>query len=404
MKKRHLKTSIFGDPAHDRDEGQEAGRGRAPVPDPTGVAGVAPARRRDESRRAQHRRIRGRRRLVVMLLALGLVAGAGVAATLGLAPLVSSLTASNDYTGAGLGNVSVVVHDGDATRTIGAALEKAGVVKSAKAFADAAAKDPRSLSIRPGTYTLHAKMSAVPALAMLLDPANRTVPRVTIREGRWTSEVIRELSKGTGRPLADYQVALKDPTALGLPASAKGSPEGYLFPATYEFEANTTAGEQMRTMVAKAIEELDKLGVTPDKMQRMLTIASIVEAEAKTDADRPKVARVIENRLAKPMPLQMDSTVHFISGRRGKAGTTNAERQSRSAYNTYLVAGLPPGPINSPGLSAIQAAVNPTPGPWLYFVAVNPDTGETRFAVDAAGHAANVKLFLTWCLDHPGKC
>jgi len=404
MKKRHLKTSIFGDPAHDRDEGHDAGRGRAPVPDPAGVADVAPARRRDESRRAQRRRIRGRRRLVVMLLALGLVVGAGVVATLGLAPLVSSLTASNDYTGAGSGAVSVLVHKGDTGRTIGATLEKAGVVKTAKAFVNAARDDPKAGSIAPGAYALHARMSAVSALAMLLDPANRTVPRVTIREGRWTSEIIRDLSEGTGRPMADYQVALKDPTALGLPAAAKGSPEGYLFPATYEFEANTTAGEHMRTMVAKALEELDKLGVTPDKMQRMLTIASIVEAEASADADRPKVARVIENRLAKPMPLQMDSTVHFISGRRGKAGTTNAERQSQSAYNTYLVAGLPPGPINSPGLSAIQAAVNPTPGPWRYFVAVNPDTGETRFAVDAAGHAANVKLFLTWCLDHAGKC
>jgi UPF0755 protein len=339
-----------------------------------------------------------------MLFALGLVAGAGVIATLGLAPLVSSLTASNDYTGAGSGAVSVVVHKGDTGRTIGATLEKAGAVKTAKAFVNAARDDPRAASIAPGTYALHAKMSAVSALAMLLDPANRTVPRVIIREGRWTSEIIRDLSAGTGRPMAEYQLALKDPTALGLPAAAKGSPEGYLFPATYEFEANTTAAEQMRTMVAKALEELAKFGVTPDKVQRVLTIASIVEGEANADADRPKVARVIENRLAKPMPLQMDSTVHFISGRRGKAGTTNAERQSPSAYNTYEVAGLPPGPINSPGLSAMRAAVNPTPGPWLYFVAVNPETGETRFAVDAAGHATNVKLFLAWCLEHPGKC
>ena len=115
-------------------------------------------------------------------------------------------------------------------------------------------------------------------------------------------------------------------------------------------------------MVAKSLQELHRLGVTPDKMQRVLTIASIVEAEASARPDRPKVARVIENRLAKPMPLQLDTTVSFISHRRGKAGTTNAERASRSPYNTYLVAGLPPGPIDSPGLSAMQAAVNPTPG------------------------------------------
>jgi UPF0755 protein len=346
----------------------------------------------------------GRRRFIVMFVALALVAGAGAAAISVLRPLVSSLTSSNDYLGAGSGTVTVVVRTGDAGRTIGAALENAGVVKSAKAFIDAAAKDPRSGSIQPGTYTLRSHMSAASALATLLDPANRTVPRVTVREGLWVSEVIRALSAGTGQPLADYTAALKDPAALGLPTVAKGNAEGYLVPSTYEFEAHTPAAEQLHTMVAKSLEELGKLGVTPDQMQRVLTIASIVEAEASASADRPKVARVIENRLSRPMLLQLDTTVSFISQRRGKVGTTDAERASKSPYNTYLFAGLPPGPIDSPGLSSMQAAINPAPGPWFYFVAVNPDTGETRFAVDAAGHAANVKLFQKWCSDHPGKC
>ncbi len=394
MKKRHLETSIFGEPVHDDTSGT----------DPAGEAEVAPMRRRDESRRANRRRVKGRRRFVVLLIALGLVAGGGFVAVKVLLPAYASLTASNDYVGKGSGAVSVVVHKGDTGRIIGATLEKAGVVKTAKAFATVAGENPRSGSIQPGTYALQTRMSAASALAMLLDPANRTVPRVTIREGVWTSEVIKLLSSATGRPLEDYVVALKDAAALGLPPEAKGNPEGYLFPSTYEFEKDTTAAEQLHTMVAKARNELDKLGVAPDRMQRVLTIASIVEAEASAVADRPKVARVIENRLTRPMLLQMDSTVHFISGRRGKAGTSDAERLSKSPYNTYLVAGLPPGPIDSPGLSAMQAAVDPTPGPWLYFVAVNPETGETRFAVDAAGHAANEKLFLKWCSDHPGKC
>jgi UPF0755 protein len=278
------------------------------------------------------------------------------------------------------------------------------VVRTARAFGDAAADNPDSVSIQPGAYALRAKMSAASALAMLLDPASRTVPRVTIREGLWTSEVIGVLAAATRQPLADYQKALKDPAALGLPSAAKGKAEGYLFPATYEFETNATAAEQLHTMIAKSLEELDKLGVSDDKMQRVLIIASIVEAEAKANADRPKVARVIENRLAKPMPLQMDSTVHFVSQRRGKAGTTEAERSSGSGYNTYQVPGLPPGPIDSPGLSAMKAAVSPAPGQWIYFVAVDPETGATRFAVNAAEHAANAKLFQKWCSDHPAKC
>ena len=393
MRKRRLDTSIFGDPDHDQNPGH----------DPADGVEVALPQRRSDRRRAQHRRVQRRRRVLVLLLALGLVAGAAVVATGVLAPMLSSLTASNEYTGNGSGAVSITVHSGDTGRTIGATLEKAGVVKTAKAFADAAAANPKGGSIQPGVYALRSGMSAVSALAMLLDPANRTIPRVTIREGLWTSEIIKALAADTGRPLTDYQAALKDPTSLGLPAAANGDVEGYLFPATYEFGKNITALEQLHTMVAKSLEELGNLGVTPDQMQRVVTIASILQAEAKASADFPKVARVIDNRLAKPIPLQLDSTVSFISRRRGVT-TTDAERASKSPYNTYLVEGLPPGPIDSPGLAAMQAALSPTPGPWLYFVAVNPDTGETRFAVDAAGHAANVKIFQKWCSDHPGKC
>ena len=342
--------------------------------------------------------------MVVLLVALGLVVGAGAVAVSVLRSMVAGLTESYDYTGEGSGALTIVVHGGDTSRAIGAALVKAGVVKTARAFGDAAGNNPKSGSIQPGTYTLHANMSGASALALLLDPAHRTVPKVTIREGLWSSEIIGVLAAATGRPLRDYQVVLKNPVVLGLPAAAKGNAQGYLFPATYEFAADATAGEQLHTMVAKSVEVMSKLHVTPATMQRMLTVASIVEAEARATPDRSKVARVIENRLVRAMPLQMDSTAHFISHRRGKVGTTTAERRSTSPYNTYLVAGLPPGPINCPGLSAMQAALKPAPGPWIYFVAVNPDTGETRFEVDPPAHAANEKLFQKWCSDHPGKC
>lgn len=405
MKTGHLDSSIFGHPDHE-PEHDEAHEESDVAPTRRGERRrLAEERQRaDRLRRKQRRRVRRSRRMVVLLVALGLVVGTGAVAASVLWPLVASLTASNDYTGGGSGVVSIAVHGGDASRTIGAALQKAGVVKTAGAFEDAAAGNPRSGSIRPGIYALHSKMSARSALAMLLDPINRTVPQVTIREGLWTSEIISALAAATGQPLTDYTAALKDPALLGLPVQAKGNVEGYLFPSTYEFESDVSATEQLQTMVAKSLDELRKLGVAPDKAQRVLTIASIVEAEARAQPDRPKVARVIENRLATAMPLQMDSTVHFISRRRGKVGTTNAERRSASPYNTYVVAGLPPGPIGSPGLSAMQAAVNPAPGRWMYFVAVNPQTGPTRFSVDAAGQAVNVKLFLAWCSKNPGQC
>jgi len=407
MKGGHLKSSIFGAPGpgdeHEQDEARDA----------TGVLPTRSSERRrlaeerqhaDRLRRKQRRRFRRTRRMIVLLVALGLVVGTGVVAISVLWPMVTSLTASNDYTGGGYGAVSIAVNEGDSSRTIAAALAKAGVVKSAGSFENAAAGNPLSGSIQPGMYAVHFKMSALAALAMLLNRGDRTAGQVTIREGMWTSEIISKLSAATGRPLAEYTAALKNPDLLGLPAQAKGNVEGYLFPSTYPFRADTTAVQQLQTMVSKSLDELSTLGVTPDKAQRVLTVASIVEAEAQAATDRPKVARVIENRLAKAMPLQLDTTVSFIAQRRGKVGTTDAQRASKSPYNTYLVTGLPPGPIDSPGLSSIQAAVSPTPGPWLYFVAVNPTTGETRFAVDAAGHAANVKLFLAWCSKNPGQC
>jgi UPF0755 protein len=435
MKRRHLDTAIFGEPATgqtpdrptdqtpdrlsdqttdrttdqatDQNTDQTSGQtlDQMTAPDSADVMEPASSVRSGESRSAKGgRRRKGKRRRIVLLLALGLVAGAAVMATHVLTPVVSGLRVSNDYTGVGTGSASVVVQLGDTGRSIAGTLQKAGVVKTARAFADAAGDNPNAGSIQPGSYTLHSRMSAASALAMLMNPANRRVPRVILLEGHWTSEVIRTLSRATGRPLAEYQAALKDPAALGLPAAARGSAEGYLFPATYEFEVSDTAGDQLHTMVAKALQELGALGVPPSQMQRVLTIASIVEAEARSAADRPKVARVIVNRLARHTRLQLDTTVSFVSGQRGKVTTTPAQRARGNPYNTYLVAGLPPGPINSPGLSAIKAAISPAPGPWLYFVAVNPDTGETRFAVDAAGHDANVRLFRKWCSGHPGKC
>jgi UPF0755 protein len=383
MTEPHLEQSIFG--------GQEP-EGRA-------------ARRR-ASRRPRRRR---GRRFIVLALALAIVGGAVFAAYSVLRPVVADLTASNDFTGPGSGAVQVTVQEGDSGRAIGSSLQKAGVVKTSKAFLEAAQADARAAAIQPGTYTLKRQMAARDALAILVNPKNRTVPRVTIPEGLWASEVFAALSKGTKVPVAEYQAAAKDPASLGLPASAKGNLEGYLFPATYEFPAKSTAREQLATMVKKTVSELTKAGVAEDDMERTMIVASIVEGEVSGDADRAKVARVIENRLkdkAGPTKglLQMDSTVHYAVKKRGKAGTTDADRQSASPYNTYRRQGLPPGPINNPGAASIAAAASPAAGSWLFFVTVNPDTGETRFATTPAEHQANVNLFNQWCRDNPGKC
>ena len=391
MTEPHLEHSIFGARHHDEAQG----------------AHDLSASRADRRRSRPPRRTG--RRLGCLVVALAVVAAAAFAAYGVLRPVVDGFLESNDYAGPGTGHVQVVVNDGDTGRTIGTTLQKADVVKTSKAFLEAASGDSRSASIQPGTYTLKKQMSAKQALAVLVDPKNRTVPRVTIREGLWKGEIFAALAKGTGVPLAQYTEAAKDPAALGLPAAAKGNLEGYLFPSTYEFPAKSTAAEQLRTMVAKTVSQLQQAGVDDSAVERTLTVASIVEGEVSGEADRGKVARVVENRLrTSGAPnfglLQMDSTVHYAVQKRGKAGTTDADRNSPSPYNTYKHQGLPPGPINSPGAASIEAAAHPTPGNWLFFVTVNPDTGETKFAATQAEHDANVREFQAWCRDHSDRC
>ena len=387
MTEPHLEHSIFG--GHETGEPGHPGQSRS-------------------ARRAGRKPKRRGRRLGCLVVAIVLVAASAFGAYTVLRPVVDGFLQSNDYPGPGSGSVQVTVNDGDSGRAIGATLQKAGVVKTAKAFLDAAATDPRSAAIQPGTYTLKKQMSAKEALAILVDGKNRAVPRVTIREGLWTSEVFAALSKGTGVPLAQYQAAAKDSAALGLPPEAKGNVEGYLFPSTYEFPAKATASEQLATMVAKAVAELQSAGVAEADYEKTLIVASIVEGEAGV-ADRGKVARVIDNRLEHPTGptvglLQMDSTVNFALQKRGNLTKAQYDSAKSNPYDTYTHKGLPPGPISSPGAKAIEAAAAPTPGPWFYFVTVNYDTGETLFATTRAEHDRNNAQRQAWCDANKPKC
>jgi len=133
----------------------------------------------------------------------------------------------------------------------------------------------------------------------------------------------------------------------------------------------------------------------------VLTKASLVQAEASSTEDMAKVARVLENRLADGMPLQLDTTVNYANGKTGIT-TSAADRKNPSPYNTYVHPGLPPGAIDNPGEEALRAVLSPAPGDWRFFVVVNPDTGETRFARTGAEHHQNVLLFQQWLREHPG--
>ncbi|MGW1408825.1 endolytic transglycosylase MltG [Streptomyces sp. NPDC002403] len=183
---------------------------------------------------------------------------------------------------------------------------------------------------------------------------------------------------------------------LPLPAAAKGNPEGYLFPATYPVASGTTPQSLLRYMADTAVQRFGADHITEGarrngvSVYQTVTIASIVQAEADSVADMGKVARVVHNRLDRGMPLQMDSTLNYALNR-STLHTTKGDTKIDSPYNSYERKGLPPTPIGNPGEQAMSAAINPTPGAWLYFVTVAP--GDTRFTSSYTEHQKNVAEF-----------
>ena len=363
------------------------------------IGGPRTASQRRAARAAERRRKRRRRRTWVSVLIGLLVIGAAVSvAYLAIRPVIASFTAPKDYSGPGTGQVTVTINSGTITDTA-KTLFSSGVIKTVQAFTDLAAQDTRAATIQPGVYLLKQQMSAAGALNILANPANRQATTVTVKEGLRLGEVLDALAKSGKVTRADLDAAVAKPASIGLPPEAKGSVEGWLFPATYEITPTTTATSLLSDMVSKAETELTDLGVPRTKWLSTLTLASLVQAESGSDADSPKIARVLQNRLDKGIPLGLDTTVNFILNRYRVLVTTK-ETQTPSPYNTYLHVGLPPGPIDSPGGASLKAALNPTPGPWMYFVATDPTSGVTEFATTEAQFGKLVAKLRAWQNAH----
>ncbi|WP_207798445.1 endolytic transglycosylase MltG [Klenkia marina] len=388
--------------------GDHPASGEHPVWDQTGGLEVIGADVEEERGRRGRRRggsgerpRRRKRRPVTVVLSLLVLAGLVVGIVLGGQWLIDKVNpTAADYTGSGSGEVQVRVEDGDSLTAIANTLVGNDVIASTGPFVDAASANPAAAGIQPGVYSMSLQMSGQAALDRLLDPASRLFARVTLPEGLRVEAALQRIADNSEIPLADLQAAAADPAQLGLPAWANGQLEGHLFPATYDVQPGETAAQVLSAMVARAEQTLDSLQIPEADRLRVLTEASLVQAEAATTEDMAKVATVIDNRVAIGQPLQFDTTVNYATGKSGIT-TTSDDRQIDSPYNTYRYAGLPPGAIDSPGEEALQAVLNPTPGDWLYFVVVNPDTGDTRFAATLEEHNANVALFQQWLRENP---
>ncbi|HEY2442169.1 MAG TPA: endolytic transglycosylase MltG, partial [Streptosporangiaceae bacterium] len=376
------------------DDGSRGGRGRGrarrsdrggpgdpggPL-DRGGRGGDGPPPKRKRGRRAGLIAVLAVVLIVVVPLAIGGIYGYRV---------IAAHYFPANYSGEGTGQVVVQVKTGDTATIMAQRLVDLGVVASTRAFILAAEDSKSTAQLEPGFYRMHKQMNAALAYALLLNRKDTVQLTVTIPEGWRESQILTALGKSSGIQAGDYTQALRNTADLGLPSYARGHPEGYLFPATYQIQPNMTATSVLQAMVQRFNEEASSVNLTQAAAAvhrtpaEIITIASLAQAEGGKVSDFPKVARVIYNRLAIGMALGFDSTVMYALHTYGIQASYQ-QLQVNSPYNTYKFKGLPPGPIDSPGDAAIRAALHPATGNWVYFVTVNPKTKQTDFTASYA--------------------
>ncbi|WP_131768050.1 endolytic transglycosylase MltG [Candidatus Protofrankia californiensis] len=300
---------------------------------------------------------------------------------------ISAGESAVDYAGPGDGSVIVQIQAGSTARDIARVLASAEVVRTPAAFVNAAAADERSRSIQPGFYKLKQHVRAVDALAALLDVKSHTLFRLTIAEGMTTRQVLTALADRTGQPLSAFEEIVKNPGELQLPSYAAGV-EGYLYPSTYDLRPGASGTATIKSFVDKFKAETAGLGIETGAAalgrspQDIVTVASIIEREVKNPDEGPKVARVIYNRLADTSGrfrrLDLDSTTRYALNEY-EGPLTQSQLAANNPYNTRKVPGLPPGAISNPGKWALESALHPAAGPWMYFVSL-PKSNVTIFA------------------------
>ena len=389
---------------------------------------VGPPRRR-MSRLARNRAERGRRRrrfagraalaLLVLIMVVVVFVGTRLWNTV--------FGPGDDYTGDGKRDIVIRVQDGDSTTMVGETLQNQQVIKTVRAFVNAAHGNHAINSIQPGFYRMRTEIPAADAVARLADPNNR-VGRLVIPEGRQLDDttdmktnkvnpgILTLISRSTCVDLDGNRrcVSVDDlrnaatnssPITLAVPPWAiqpvnelgkdHRRIEGLIAPGTFNVDPSASADSILTSLISSGAVEYTTSGLL-DSAQGMslspydiLVVASLVQQEANPQ-DFAKVARVIYNRLQNHHTLEFDSTVNYPLDRR-EVATSDADRALKTPWNTYVSQGLPATAICSPGVDALRAAEHPEQGDWLYFVTID-NQGTTLFTKDYQQHLANIEL------------
>ncbi len=306
--------------------------------------------------------------VLILLAALIVVGGAG-AYLWSLGPAAAGQNTAKSI---------IHVQPGASLNDIATLLQTHGCLRSVLAFKLHAIVTGQASELKSGTYEVSSAMSTPQLIAMMVAGQQATVT-VTIPEGFTLAQIAQRMAEAG---LADEQQFRAATTAqavaeilqVNLPKEVR-SAEGYLFPETYQF----TLGTAPEKLVAQMIGEFEKRFITqlweplpPEQrwgsLHQVVTLASLVEGEAKLDSERALIAGVLKNRLERGMRLECDATVQYALGKHHRR-LTYSDLQIDSPYNTYKHAGLPPGPISNPGLDCLKAALQPAQTQYLFYVA-----------------------------------
>jgi UPF0755 protein len=283
--------------------------------------------------------------------------------------------------------VVVEVAEGMGASSVADLLEDRGVIRSAFAFRVTARFDERANQIKPGTYELQVGMSHDEILELLsTGPAPPDTFRVTIPEGLTVDQTLQRFADAPGSPFTveELETALQGvPLPAWVPADLPEDAEpfeGLLFPETYEFRTDTDAQAILTRLVAQTEQILDQI-TPPEGLDRydVLIIGSLIEREARLRDEQRTISAVMHNRLAADMALQIDATVLYALGEH-RDRVLYADLEVDSLWNTYRYPGLPPTPISGAGRAALEAAADPTDEDYLYYVVIDPETGEHGFS------------------------
>ena len=335
--------------------------------------------------------------IVIALCAVGLCAGWRIYYNSQLEPVSSSKK-----------KIIVEIPEGSNIDDIAKILYDSGLIKNRMVFQSYAGRHSRGIKqIKAANYRFTPSMSSVDIFnAMLNGKDYDGAVAITIPEGKNIKEIgaileSRHICSSANfinetKKVSEYKKNYSILSSYPDNAEGRTPMEGYLFADTYQFTSNSSAATVVSKMLANTQSKfsdamLKKISDNHQTDDQILTMASLIEMESKLDSDKPKIASVFYNRLAKNMKLQSDATVNYALGEK-KTNITNSDLKVDSPYNTYANTGMPIGPICSPSLKSIKAAISPAKTDYLYFV--SDSSGKTYYANNLQDHQANVDKYL----------